>query len=57
MAKRNTALAVAYAGLDKSFREYRKRIQKEIGSERENELYYGYKKEIVKTYFCKWRYF
>ena len=48
IAKRYAALAVAYAGLDKSFREYRKRIQKEIGSERENELYYGYKKEIVK---------
>lgn len=48
IAKRYAALAIAYAGLDNSFREYRKRVQKEIGQDKENELYYGYKKELEK---------
>lgn len=48
IAKRYAALAIAYAGLDNSFREYRKRVQKELGSEKESELYYGYKKELEK---------
>lgn len=40
LSKRNASLTAAYAGLEKSFREYRKRVSGEVGEDRENELYY-----------------
>lgn len=48
IAKRYAGLAAAYAALDTSYREYRKRVQKEVGKDKEEELYYGYKKELKK---------
>lgn len=38
--KRNAALTAAYAGLDQSFREYRKRVAQEVGVDREREIHY-----------------
>lgn len=38
LTKRNTALTAAYAALEKGFSEYRQRVIKEIGPEREREL-------------------
>lgn len=39
--KRNVGLTAAYAGLDKGFKEYRERVQKELGLDKELELRYG----------------
>ena len=38
LRRRNAALVAAYAALDQSFNEYRKRIREEIGDKRENEI-------------------
>ncbi|MBQ9014466.1 MAG: hypothetical protein IJ094_13115 [Bacilli bacterium] len=48
IAKRYAAMAMAYTALDNSYREYRKRVQNELGKDKEEELYYGYKKELKK---------
>lgn len=42
MTKRNAALTAAYAAVEKSFKEYRKRVEREIGVDREQELFYDY---------------
>jgi hypothetical protein len=49
LTRRNASLMAAYAGLQKFFGEYRERIQKEVGEERELELYHGASTELVKT--------
>ena len=47
LRKRNVALAAAYAGLDKSFKEYRGRVVERFGKELDRELKYNIKaKEI-----------
>lgn len=38
MTKRNAALAVAYNAVEKSFKEYRKRVTEEFGEEKEREI-------------------
>lgn len=38
--KRNAALTAAYAGLDQTYREYRRRVAQEIGEDREREIHY-----------------
>lgn len=48
LTKRNAGLAAAYAVLDKGFNEYRERVRKELGPEKDQEFRYGSKtKEIV----------
>jgi hypothetical protein len=39
LSKRNAALSAAYAGLDATFKNYRDRVQKELGEEKEREIY------------------
>ena len=46
MRKRNLALGAAYAGLDKAFREYRKKVAEELGEDREKEIRYGLREVI-----------
>lgn len=41
LAKRNTALMAAYATVQTAFNEYRERIRKEIGEEKELDVYHG----------------
>lgn len=43
LRKRNVALSAAYAAIDKSFKEYRKRVIERFGEEVDNELKYGIK--------------
>lgn len=45
MNKRNAALAGAYAALQKSYDEYRKRVREKYGDEVDQELFYGVKTE------------
>lgn len=47
LKKRNVALAAAYAGVDKSFKEYRKRVADKFGDEVERQLRYNIKAEEV----------
>lgn len=47
LKKRNVALAAAYAGVDKSFKEYRKRVIDKFGEEVENQLRYNIKVEEI----------
>ena len=51
MNKRNAGLAAAYAALQKSYDEYRKRVRDKYGEEAEEEIFYGVKTEkyIEKT--------
>ena len=39
--RRNAALSAAYAGLHEAFGDYRKRVQTEIGEEKERDIYHG----------------
>jgi hypothetical protein len=45
LTRRNTALMAAYATLQKAFEEYRTRVEEQLGSEKEQELYLGAKDE------------
>lgn len=47
LKKRNVALAAAYAGVDKSFKEYRKRVVDKFGDEVERQLRYNIKAEEI----------
>jgi len=48
LTKRNAGLAAAYAVLDRGFAEYRERVRKELGPEKDQEFRYGAQsKEIV----------
>lgn len=48
LTKRNVALTAAYAAIEKSFNQYRKRIVDEFGVEKDRHLHYGtVDKEIV----------
>lgn len=45
--KRNAALAAAYNGLAASYKAYRDRVKEEYGEEKEREIFYGERKQIV----------
>lgn len=50
LRKRNVAIAAAYATVDKSFKDYRKRVVERFGEEIDKQLKYGVKaEEIEKT--------
>lgn len=50
LRKRNIALAAAYAGIDKSFKEYRSRVVERFGKDLDHELRYNIKaKEFEET--------
>lgn len=49
LSQRNAALSAAYAGLDSTFRNYRERVKKEIGEEKEKEVYLDAKKVELKN--------
>lgn len=48
MSRRNAGLAAAYAAVEKGFEEYRKRVQGELGEEREEQIYYKSEEHKVK---------
>jgi len=45
LMSRNAALTAAYAVLDQSFSEYRRRVSNEFGADEEHKLRHGYKKD------------
>ena len=47
LKKRNIAIAAAYAGIDKSFKDYRKRVVDKFGEEVDKQLRYNIKAEEV----------
>lgn len=47
LQKRNAGLMAAYAALDTSFKEYRKRVAAKLGEEAEKEIRQGIKKETI----------
>jgi hypothetical protein len=49
MKKRNAALGAAYATIDKSYKEYRKRVAERFGEEVEKEIRYNIKAEQIET--------
>lgn len=49
LKKRNAALAVAYTSLESAYKNYRERVQEELGEEKERDLYFGLKDEVVKN--------
>lgn len=48
LERRNAALVAAYQTVSTAFGEYRRRVQEEIGEERERDVYLGIRKEEVK---------
>lgn len=46
---RNDALAIAYMGIQESYQQYRDRVRAEVGEEKEAEIYYGGRSELVVT--------
>lgn len=49
LRKRNAALTAAYATIDKSFKEYRKRVSERFGEEVEKEIRYNIKAKEITT--------
>jgi hypothetical protein len=49
MSSRNTALAAAYGVLDKAFDEYRKRVETELGPDRERDIRYAVETKETKN--------
>jgi len=49
MARRQSALMAAYAGVQEFLEKYRNRVREEVGEEKELELYHGSSKELVQT--------
>ena len=47
LSRRNEALAVAYAGLERAYFEYRERVREEVGEEREREIALGIETEVT----------
>jgi hypothetical protein len=48
LTRRNVALTAAYAALDRGFRQYRDRVSKELGADKDREFRYGLtEREIV----------
>ena len=47
--ERNAALAAAYTAIDQSFKEYRSRVKKSMGEEKENDIYMGARSEKIKN--------
>lgn len=47
LAKRNAALSIAYAGLQKAYDEYRSRVRDAVGEEKEMDIYRGVKEIIT----------
>lgn len=47
LRKRNIALAAAYTSVEKSFKDYRKRVVERFGEELDNELRYNIKKQEI----------
>ena len=47
LRKRNAALGIAYAAIDKSYKEYRSRVVEKYGEQVDNELKYGLKAKKV----------
>lgn len=47
LARRNAALSVAYAGLQKAYDEYRQRVRDEFGEEKEQDIYRGVREVTV----------
>lgn len=48
MKKRNAALAVAYNAVEKSYREYRRRVEETLGEEQARDIYMDVQSEKVK---------
>lgn len=49
LKKRNAALAVAYNSVEKSFAEYRRRVEEKIGVDEERDIRYGVSEEVVEN--------
>lgn len=47
LRKENAAVTAAYMALSESFKQYRKRVETEVGSDKEREYMYGIKREEV----------
>lgn len=47
LRKRNVALAAAYATIDRTFKDYRKRVVEKLGEAADREFKYGIKKEKI----------
>ena len=47
LTRRNAGLTMAYAAVDKAFKEYRKRVVDELGPEKDDEFRYGYEDHEV----------
>lgn len=49
LKERNAALTIAYTGLITMVQDYRKRVAKELGNEKERDLYFNIKEEEIET--------
>ena len=47
LSRRNAGLMAAYAALQKAYDEYRVRVQEELGVDREHDIHYAMKSELV----------